>query len=81
MRVDLERGGKRGLAVRFVMEMVRRYVGLVPGPLLFFTYRLKSIPKGIQHYISRGVGRNGAFIRSERELFAAFVSSLNTCRF
>ena len=81
MRIDLERGGERGFVLKAVMNMVRRYVGLVPGPLLFLTYRLKDIPKGVQRYIARGVGWGAAFSRSERELFAAFVSSLNTCRF
>lgn len=67
--------------MRAVMSLVKRYVGLVPGPLLFLTYRFKDLPKGVQRFIARGVGWGGSFSRSERELFAAFVSGLNTCRF
>lgn len=81
MRIDLEGGGQRGFAIRTVMSLVKRYVGLVPGPLLFLTYRFQDVPRGVQRYIARGVGWGGAFALSDRELFAAFVSGLNTCRF
>ena len=81
MRIDLEGGGKRPLIVRAGMALVKRYIGTIPGPMLFMTYRMDQIPRGMVRYMMRSVARRGAFSKSERELFATLVSDLNTCHF
>ncbi|MCP4784049.1 MAG: hypothetical protein GY903_32065 [Fuerstiella sp.] len=81
MRIDIGKGGRRGWLQKAGLYLIRKYIGIIPGPMLFLTYDSAQIPRGVIRYMMRGVAKHGAFSKGERELFAAFVSNLNSCRF
>ncbi len=67
--------------LRAILYLLRKYIGIIPGPMLFLTYDSPQIPRDMLRYMVRGVAKRGVFSKGERELFAAFVSNLNSCRF
>ena len=70
------------MPVRLLLKGVKRKVGVIPGPMLAMTYRPKMVPRAFpKDYLMRGMSGQGAWSKSEAELFAAFVSNLNTCHF
>ena len=81
MRFDIENSGNRGLFQKLLLAGIRRYVGTVPGPMLFLSYDSAQIPREMLNYMVRSVRKQGFFTKGERELFAAFVSKLNSCNF
>ncbi|MEM7385623.1 MAG: hypothetical protein AAF514_11825 [Verrucomicrobiota bacterium] len=81
MRIEIDRGGHRTWLQKAGLFLVRRYVGTVPGPMLFLSYESTQIPRSMLNYMTRSVAQTGAFNKAERELFAAFVSRLNSCNF
>jgi hypothetical protein len=81
MRVDLMSGGRRPWPVRLVLQVLTRYVGMAPGPLVTLSYRPDLVDGSLQSYILRGVGMSSVWTRGESELFASFVSDLNQCHF
>ncbi len=81
MRIELVKGANRPWLPRLVLYFVSKYVGLTPGPMLFMTYDFAQVPRDMLHYVLRSSAKRGAFSKGERELFAAFVSNLNSCHF
>lgn len=81
MRIEIEKGGRRNWIQKLGLFLMRQYIGMIPGPMLFLTYDMAQIPRSMLRYMMRGVARKGIFSKGERELFAAFVSNLNSCTF
>lgn len=81
MRIDLEHSPTRPLPMRLGMRLAGAFVGFVPGPFLVMSYRPALFDARLRRYVLRGVGREGPWSKGESELFAAFVSNLNTCHF
>mgnify|MGYP002637769499 CR=1 FL=1 len=81
MRIDLVRGGKRPWYLDAARLLLRAHFGDVPGPMLALTYRHDLVHAQLRHYLTRGMHASGAWTKGESELFAAFVSELNRCKF
>ncbi|MCB9748661.1 MAG: hypothetical protein H6713_01510 [Myxococcales bacterium] len=82
MRIDLEGGGRRPWYLKLVMFVAKRALGFLPPPILAVTYRPALMRPELRRYVLRGVSSRGAsWSKGEAELFAAFVSNLNTCHF
>ena len=81
MRIDLLHGGKRPLLMRIGLELFKLRAGVYLGPPLALTYRPDLLNKDLAHYIQRGMSGSGGWSQGEAELFAAFVSKLNSCNF
>ncbi len=81
VRIEIDRNANRGLVQRAILFFVRKYIGIVPGPMLFLSFDDTQIPKSLRSHITRSVSQNGLFSKCERELFATFVSRLNSCNF
>lgn len=81
MRIDLFKGGRRPLAVRLGLAYFNFRAGIYPGPPLVLTYRQDLLNQDLTEYILRAMHGSGGWSKGEAELFAAFVSSLNSCNF
>ena len=81
MRVDLFQGGKRPLPMRLGLALFKLRAGVYPGPPVAITYRPDLLTKDLARYIQRGMHGSGGWSKGEAELFAAFVSKLNSCQF
>jgi len=81
MRIDLLHGGRRPLHVRLSLALFKLRAGIYPGPPLALTYRPDLLNKDLNGYILRGMHGSGGWSRGDAELFAAFVSRLNSCNF
>jgi hypothetical protein len=81
MRIDLLHGGRRPLPIRLGIELFKLRAGVYPGPPLALTYRPDLLNKDLAGYIQRAMHGSGGWSRGEAELFAAFVSKLNSCNF
>jgi hypothetical protein len=55
--------------------------GLVPGPLLVLSYRRELCGKYLAACYQEGMREATEWSVSEVEIFAAFVSKLNSCRY
>ncbi len=80
MRIDLE-GGRRPVPMRAMLWLVRRVVGIVPGPMLVMSRRPDLMKGPFRRYVMRAMSADGEWSRGETELMAAFVSDLNRCHF
>lgn len=81
MRIDLENNDERPLFFRAALFGVKRALGTPLGPLLTLSYKRDFIASTLRRYIARGTSGAGPWTKGECELFAAFVSSLNSCHF
>ena len=81
MRIDLFHGGQRPLPVRLGLELFKWRAGVYPGPPVAMTYRPDFFNKDLRGYIMRAMHGSGGWNKGEAELFAAFVSNLNSCNF
>ena len=81
MRISLSDGSQRGLFLKILLGFVERYLGEIPGPMLFFSYRPGILDRGVMNYMQRSTSSRGRYKKEESELFAAFVSRLNSCDF
>lgn len=81
MRIDLLHGGRRPKAVRLSLGLFKLLAGVYPGPPLALTYRPDLLTKDLNGYILRAMHGSGGWSRGDAELFAAFVSQLNSCSF
>lgn len=70
-----------GLWQKFRFMMIRAAVGSVPGPFLALSYRRDFCGKYLARCYQQGLRQAREWSVDEIELFAAFVSSLNRCRF
>jgi hypothetical protein len=75
----LERGN--GLLHRSQFGLLRRFLGLVPGPVAALSYRRNFFGKHFARCFQEAMCAGGEWRVGELEIFAAFVSSLNRCRF
>lgn len=81
MRVDLADSPHRPWFLRVALGGIRRYVGSVPGPMLFMSYRPSLLTRPMASYIQRPMRKSQHWSRGEAELMSAFVSNLNRCSF
>ncbi len=81
MRINLFKGGKRPLFARLGLEFFRLRTGVVLGPVATLTYRPDLLGKEIRNYSLNAMHGSGGWSKGEAELFAAFVSRLNSCSF
>jgi hypothetical protein len=81
MRIDLEQSAHRPRTAKLGLAVMNRIVGIKPGPVLTFTYHPELFDPTLHGYWARGVRHQGSWSKGEAELFATFVSDLNTCRF
>ena len=81
MRVDLIRGGRRPWHMRIGMRIGRQVLGIYPGPPLAISYRPDLYHRDLLGYLLRGMRGSGGWEKGDAELFASFVSSLNSCHF
>jgi hypothetical protein len=81
MRIDLEQGGRRPWFMKLGLAVAERVIGVKPPPMLTVSYRPDLFVAPLRRYVLRGVSRASAWSKGESELFAAFVSNLNTCHF
>jgi hypothetical protein len=81
MRVDLFGGGRRPWYMSLGLKLVRWYTGAFPGPPVTISYRPAFFHKDFIAYILRGMHGSGGWSKGDAELFAAFVSDLNSCHF
>ena len=80
MRFDLEGGSHRPWPVRMLLGVMRWWVGAVPGPVAFYTYRPAFIGSA-QPYMAYAASGKGPWTSGQKELMATFVSNLNECHF
>lgn len=81
MRIDLTRGGNRKWWMRLGLTLVRWRLGVVPAPPLTISYRPDLFDRDFVGYVLRAVSGQGPWNKGEAELFATFVSDLNSCHF
>jgi len=81
MRIDLERSKHRPWTTKLMLAVMTRMMGVKPGPPLALTYRPDLFDSTMRGYILRGVAYSGPWTKGESELFATFVSNLNTCHY
>lgn len=81
MRLDLMSGGRRPWPLQIALRLITRHIGIVPGPIATISYRPELFGASLASYLLRGVSASGPWSKGEAELFAAFVSDLNTCHF
>lgn len=81
MRIDLHSNTRRISKKRLVLWLVKKYIGMIPGPMLYMSYD-KDLPgKHLDNFKRRRASKTAAFANEEFELFSAFVSRLNSCGF
>lgn len=81
MRIDLTRGAHRPWYMAVGLRLVQWRVGVLPGPPLAISYRPGFFHRDFIGYILRAMHGSGGWDKGHAELFSAFVSSLNHCRF
>lgn len=74
-------GGRRPWYLRFFLWTMEKRIGMAPGPMVTMTFRPDLLIAPLRRYLARGASGKGAWTKGESELFAAFVSDLNTCHF
>jgi hypothetical protein len=70
-----------GLMQRLRFFVIGTLLGQVPGPFLALLYRRNAAGKHLARCYQEGLRRAREWTVGEIELFPAFVSSLNRCRF
>lgn len=81
MRVDLTRSKHRPWYMRMGLALARRRLGTYPGPPLTISYRPQFFHRELVGYIMRAMHGSGGWTKGDAEMFAAFVSDLNSCHF
>ncbi|MBL8924475.1 MAG: hypothetical protein JNJ54_36840 [Myxococcaceae bacterium] len=81
MRVNLFEGGRRPWYFSLGLRLMKARIGLYPGPPLAITYRPDLFSRRLVGYIFRGSSGLDGWDKGHAELFSAFVSHLNSCRF
>ena len=75
----LDRGS--GLLQRVQYAVIRRFVGHVPGSVSATSYRRNFFGKHFALCAQEALRTRGEWTVGELEIFAAFVSRLNRCRY
>jgi len=81
MRIDIEAEANRKWIAKCGLPILRKYIGMTPGPLLVLSCQPAFPNDQIMKYKAQGALPRCPFSSSECELFAAFVSKLNSCEF
>ncbi len=71
----------RGLMQKLRFALLRAFMGRIPGPILAMSYRRELCGKHLARCYQEGLRQAREWSVGEVEIFAAFVSSLNRCRF
>jgi hypothetical protein len=80
MRLDkLDHGHRR--VQKFFLAIIRKLVGQVPGPIATMSYRSEFWGKEFSQCIQEAMRGPSSWSVGEREIFSAFVSNLNRCRY
>ena len=80
MRLEILESGHRPLQ-KLQLAALRVFAGDVPGPVAVMSYRREWMGKQYARFAQRAMRRAREWSVAEVELFAAFVSKLNACRF
>jgi hypothetical protein len=70
-----------GLLQKIPIGIIKTLYGIVPGPIAVMSYRRELFGRYLADCCQEGMRGGSAWKRGEVELFAAFVSKLNDCRF
>ena len=81
MRVDLTQSKHRPWYMRLGLAIAKRRIGIYPAPPLMLTYRPSFFHRRLAGYILRANHGSGGWTKGEAEMFAAFVSDLNSCSY
>ena len=81
MRIDLFRGSHRPWYLNLGLKFAMWHVGAVPGPPLTISYRPELFHKDFVGYIVRAMQGSENWDKGHAEMFASFVSKLNSCHF
>lgn len=81
MRIDLLHGGQRPWYMALGLRLAKLLTGTYPGPPLAISYRPHFFNKDFAGYIMRAMHGSGGWDKGHAEMFAAFVSQLNSCHF
>jgi hypothetical protein len=81
MRVDLFKAGRRPWYMKLGLKLIRFRTGVYPVPQLTMSYRPDLFKKDFVGYIVRAMHGSGGWDKGHAEMFASFVSKLNTCIF
>ena len=63
------------------LKMIEMMMGSVPGPIAISSYRRELFGKHFNACVQEGMRQSTAWSKGEVELFAAFTSKLNSCRY
>lgn len=80
MRLSLLRQGQSRLQ-KALFKVISKMVGQVPGPILVMSYRPSFFGKNFAQLFQMSMRRMKHWSIADVELFAAFVSKQNECRF
>jgi hypothetical protein len=81
MRINLMRSKHRPWYMHLGLNIARWRIGSFPGPPLTISYKPGFFHRDFISYIVRAMAGSGGWTKGEAELFASFVSKLNSCRF
>lgn len=81
MRPQILENGYRPLQKIILSGLGAMTGGQVPGPILVLSYRRELCGKHLAGCYQEGMRQATEWSRGEVELFAAFVSKLNECRY
>ena len=70
-----------GLLQRVQYAVIRRFVGHVPGSVSATSYRRNFFGEHFARCVQEALRTQGEWTVGELEMFAAFVSRLNQCRY
>jgi hypothetical protein len=80
MRLQILHNGHRPLQ-KLLLRVVARVVGQVPGPIAVMSYRREIFGKGLSACFQEAMRKQTEWSDGETEVFAAFVSKLNSCAY
>jgi len=80
MRLEILESGHRPLQ-KVIFAVMRAATGFVPGPIAVMSYRREWMGRHYAAFTHRAMRQAREWSVAEVELFAAFVSKLNECRF
>lgn len=80
MRLAVLHSGHRRVQKIF-LSLIRAIIGHVPGPIATMSYRSELWGKAFAGATQEAMRGASSWSFGERELFAAFVSKLNQCRY
>lgn len=80
MRLKILEQGHRPLQ-KLALKLIKATMGCIPGPILVMSYRRELFGKYFNACIQEGMREASAWRKGEVELFAAFTSKVNECRY